>query len=682
VVGGFEPGRRFTSVDGFSARVTGAETRALAALDLVVMIEEDLPIRASNYQAQTWFGVAKARADSGLDGDGDGAPATYSARDLVAAVLDTGIDGLHADLDGGKILAAANCLASCAAVSGTPTDSNGHGTHIAATIAGSGEGRADRLYRGVAPAAALVSVQVLGADGSGNLSSLIAALDWVRAHRAEYGIEVVNASFGTDACANGTDAASQAVNSAVADGLVVVVSAGNEGPERCRIGIPAAAASAITVGAMSDPSRGGFALAPFSTRGPTLDGRIKPDVLAPGVGIVSAASGSSNGYVAYSGSSMAAPFVAGVALLMLEAGPAQTPGQVKARLTATAVDWAAAGSDTETGLGRLDAYAAVAAAGAPISAPPAAPVHLLRTGSLAATGATASFPLSVLAGGFPLSVTSISTAWSTASGAPDFDLALVNASGAVVAQASTPFSSLWPSRLRQEDMTVSSLAPGAYTLRVTSAQGGGPFVLDLSGGFAPAPASVAPPVVTGNVAVGQTLAATAGTWDAAGTLAFAYQWRRCDTTGLTCLDLVGATGPDYTLTDTDLGTRLRVAVTASDSSGSATAVSEPTAPVAARPDTVAPVVRALASKGRRGSSVKLLYRVSEQTRRTSERVRVYRRTRVIRTIRTSLAVREAGRTYYVFWRAPRKPQRLRFCVEAWDAVGHKSVRSCATVRVR
>ena len=106
-------------------------------------------MRTFNDSAQASFGVTKARVDAGVDGDGDGNAATYSKNDLVAAVIDTGIDAAHQDLDEGKVLAFANCIGGC--VLAAPFDDNGHGTHVAATIAGEGDARADRLYKGAAP---------------------------------------------------------------------------------------------------------------------------------------------------------------------------------------------------------------------------------------------------------------------------------------------------------------------------------------------------------------------------------------------------------------------------------------------------------------------------------------------------------------------------------------------------
>jgi serine protease AprX len=129
-------------------------------------------VRALDASGQSSFGVAQARRDNrGLDGNRDGNVNRYSRGDMVAAVVDTGIDARHRDLDEGKVLKFVNCLSGrCYARS--PFDNNGHGTHVAATLAGEGDARADRLHRGVAPAGALVGVKVLGSDGAATKSAV------------------------------------------------------------------------------------------------------------------------------------------------------------------------------------------------------------------------------------------------------------------------------------------------------------------------------------------------------------------------------------------------------------------------------------------------------------------------------------------------------------------------------
>jgi serine protease AprX len=465
--------RRLGLVRAFAARLGPAGIRALAAHPHVVSVEEDAPVRAYNDSAQESFGVTAARlAVPGLDGDGDGDPSRHSRDDLVAAVLDTGIDAGHLDLDEGKVIAFKDLVNGRTAA----YDDQGHGTHVAATIAGDGDGRADGRHRGVAPAAALVGVKVLDATGSGTTSDIVAGLDWVVANKDVHGIEAVNLSLGSRGCFDGTDALSRAVDAASATGLVVTVAAGNAGPGLCTIGSPGVAAGAITVGAMADTGVNGFRQAHFSSRGPTADGRIKPDVTAAGVSVTSARAGTVSDYTVMSGTSMAAPFVAGVALLMRDAAPSLTPAQVRAALGGTAVDWGLPGPDIDYGAGRLDAYAALAAAGvSPLTAPPRGPAHAVVQGSVPGTGAVSEHSLEVTDASFPIAATLLHRGMTSATATtPNLDLALVDRSGAVVARATT--------NRRQDELGYRPTTSGSYVLRVTSASGSGDYVLDVSAG--------------------------------------------------------------------------------------------------------------------------------------------------------------------------------------------------------
>ena len=482
-VGDFDVTRRFTVIKGFAATLTKAQIAELAENPAVVRIEENSRVRALNGTAQSSFGIEKARADApSLDGDADGSLDAYSSSDLVAAVIDTGVDAGHLDLDEGKVIAFKDFVNGQT----TPYDDNGHGTHVAATIAGDGDARADRAHEGVAPNAAIVGLKVLDASGGGTMASVTAAIDWVVQNKDVYGIEAINLSLGAAGCSDGTDATSQAVNRAHSAGIVVVAAAGNEGPGTCTIGAPGAAVTAVTVGAMADSGKGGFKQASFSSRGPTADGRVKPDVSAPGVGIVSAQAGSTSGYTALSGTSMATPFTTGVVLLMQDANPALTPQQVKDKVVATAIDWGrggdnkvvgSTGADIDYGAGRLDGYAALAAAGAPLGAAPAAPARGLFEGSLSASGAYVDHRFDIGSTAFPVAATlvipslSAGAAWS-----PDFDLYLYDPTGNLVA---------WSERSeRQEDVTHAPARTGTYTLRVRSYRGSGAYFVDVSGALA------------------------------------------------------------------------------------------------------------------------------------------------------------------------------------------------------
>jgi serine protease AprX len=486
-LGGLKVGRRFSVIRGFSATVTKAQAQELARTPGVVRVEENSVVRAFNEGAQSSFGVTKARADApSLDGDADGNPAVYSANDLVAAVIDTGVHAGHLDLDEGKVIAFKDF------VNGRTDayDDNGHGTHVAATIAGDGDGRTDGLHRGVAPGAGLVGVKVLDANGSGTMANVTAAIDWVVQNKGVYGIEAINLSLGASGCSNGTDATSVAVNNAEAAGLVVAVAAGNDGPGTCTVGTPGAAAGALTVGAMADTAELGFSQAVFSSRGPTADGRIKPDISAPGVRITSAQHGTTSGYVTFDGTSMATPFVAGVALLMRDHSAALTPQQVKNAMTSTAIDWGKTGVDSDHGAGRLDAYASLKVVGAPLTTGPAVPVHQFHDGSLPGSGAYVDYKLGVADTSFPIAATLIHSSVSSArSYSPDFDLYLYDPAGNLVDSAEQI--------TRQEDVAVRPTMTGTYTLRVRSYYGSGPYFVDVSAGIgvdttAPTVSSTAP----------------------------------------------------------------------------------------------------------------------------------------------------------------------------------------------
>ncbi len=281
--------------------------------------------------------------------------AGYSGRQVPVGIVDTGIDAGHPDFVGR--------IAAMYDVTGEGSkDNHGHGTHVAGIVGGAGS-----LYRGVAPDCALHVAKVLHADGSGYMSEVIAGLEWV----VEQGVKVVNLSLGGVGPCDGSDALSVACDAAVDRGIVVCVAAGNYGPQAASVGPPGCARKVLTVGASSVVD----AVPSFSARGPTSDGRIKPDILMPGVDVVSCrATDTSMGapldtlYTRASGTSMAAPHAAGVAALLLEAFPGLTPAQVKDRMMTTSCDLSL---DPNTqGKGRGDAYHAYL--GTP-SGPPVTP---------------------------------------------------------------------------------------------------------------------------------------------------------------------------------------------------------------------------------------------------------------------------------------------------------------------
>jgi hypothetical protein len=208
---------------------------------------------------------------------------------------------------------------------------------------------------------------------------------------------------------------------------------------------------------------------------------------------------------------MATPFVAGVALLMLDAAPALTPDAVKDKITQTAIDWGrgasgalgSRGADPEYGFGRLDAYAALKSAGAPISATAPGPGHELREGTLTGTGARTDYKFEVRDTSFPIAATlTIASMTATEATSPDFDLFLYDPNGARVASAEHV--------TRQEELSHRPASTGTYTLRVLSYSGSGDYFADVSGGFANpgyvrplSAATVSVPLVVGYRGCGQ-----------------------------------------------------------------------------------------------------------------------------------------------------------------------------------
>ena len=273
----------------------------------------------------------------------------YRGTGIKIAIVDTGIDRAHPDFSG-RIMAGASF------VDGDFQDDNGHGTHVASTAAGTGAAQENR-YVGVAPEASLYVARVLDRGGSGSMSGVMAGIEWA----VDQDVHVINLSLGGSGSSDGQDALSMTCNVAVARGIVVCAAAGNAGPGARSIGSPGAAADVITVGAADRSDR----VASFSSRGPTADGRTKPDICFPGTDIVAArASGTSMGspvnahYTSASGTSMATPHAAGLAALLLQARPDATPAEIKQAFMSTALGM---GSDANAqGAGRAQAERALA----------------------------------------------------------------------------------------------------------------------------------------------------------------------------------------------------------------------------------------------------------------------------------------------------------------------------------
>ncbi|MFC4122875.1 S8 family peptidase [Nonomuraea zeae] len=284
-----------------------------------------------------------------------GAPEAWKAgfdgSGTTVAVLDTGVDAAHPDV-AGKI------VTSRSFVPGEEVaDGHGHGTHVAATVAGSGAASGGSR-KGVAPGAQLAIGKVLDNKGSGESSAIIAGMEWAV---GEAKAKIVSMSIGGDP-SDGTDVLSQAVDElSKSSGALFVIAAGNAGPDTETVGMPGSAASALTVAA-TDKSDG---LAEFSSRGPRVnDGALKPDIAAPGVDIIAArAAGTTLGtpvddlYTSLSGTSMATPHVAGAAAILAQEHPDWRGERLKAALMSTAKD--AGHTAYQQGAGRVDVARAV-----------------------------------------------------------------------------------------------------------------------------------------------------------------------------------------------------------------------------------------------------------------------------------------------------------------------------------
>ncbi|MFF6774538.1 S8 family serine peptidase [Streptomyces sp. NPDC012637] len=294
-------------------------------------------VEATMAQSNAQIGTARAW-EAGLTGKG-----------VKVAVLDTGADLTHPDLVG-------RVAESKSFIEGQEVaDRNGHGTHVSSTVGGSGAG-SDGLEKGVAPGATLAVGKVLSDQGSGSESQIIAGMEWAA---KDVDAKIVSMSLGSQEPSDGTDPMAQAVNTLSAEtGALFVIAAGNSGAPGS-IGSPGAADSALTIGAVDPADEAAY----FTSKGPRRgDQALKPDLSAPGVGILAARSQLVSGsglYTSMSGTSMATPHVAGVAALLAEKHPDWTGAQLKSALMSSSKPLSDPAYDL--GAGRVDVAAAITA---------------------------------------------------------------------------------------------------------------------------------------------------------------------------------------------------------------------------------------------------------------------------------------------------------------------------------
>jgi subtilisin family serine protease len=352
------------------------QVEELSAVDGVRYVAPDRKVQGFSSHLQTTTGASNTYPgawENNLDLIFNEYGLGYDGTGVGVAVIDSGIEDRHADLrdDGGRVVHERDFVDG-----GGSDDLFGHGSHVAGIVAGSGDAAKQKGYdlAGIAPGAHLIDLRVLDEYGRGNMSDVIAAVDYAIAQRDALGIRILNLSLAAPPVESyRQDPLCQAIARAVQQGLVVVAAAGNFGinnsGDKVYGGIPSPGISpaAITVGATDTRGtdvRSDDLIAPFSSRGPTRSGSVdpatggyvydnlpKPDLVAPGLGIVSLESPGStlisnypaldfdtgkgnqrNGYMTLSGTSMAAGVVSGAAALMLEANPSLGPNQIRAIL--------------------------------------------------------------------------------------------------------------------------------------------------------------------------------------------------------------------------------------------------------------------------------------------------------------------------------------------------------------
>ena len=344
-------GRRIASISARVAEVPDDCLSQLASHPNVIAVSADRQVRgALQGTIRATVGAAWVAEHLGFDGTGIG-----------VAIVDSGVAAWHDDLGNNRVVHFADFVNRQA----VPYDDYGHGTHVAGIIAGNGQ-NAGGSRRGIAPGAHLVVLKALDSAGDGNVSRVIAAIDYAVRNRAAYNIRIINLSVSAGVYESyNTDPLARAARRAVDAGIIVITAAGNLGRDAAGaiqyggITAPGNAPWVLTVGASNDKGtvdRADDAIAAFSSRGPGLiDGSVKPDLVAPGVGIESlgdttsflyqsrpsarrwgAGRSGQEPYMTLSGTSMAAPIVAGTVALMLHANPTLSPESVKTILRRTA----------------------------------------------------------------------------------------------------------------------------------------------------------------------------------------------------------------------------------------------------------------------------------------------------------------------------------------------------------
>jgi len=408
--------RDISSLGTIAAELTGAQIVNLADSPAIFAITEDAPVASSHSNNQSWVPSTEILENSTN-------PWSTSASFPTVAVVDSGVES-RSDF-GTRLLASVNLVSSG---TNSPGDGYGHGTLVAGMIAGGVEGKT-----GVAPGAKIVSLDVLDDNGAGRMSDVIAAADWILANKSRHNIRVANFSLNAGGGASVLfDPLNYAVEKLWLNGVVVVVSAGNYGTGSTPTGVrfsPANDPFVITVGA-TDTNGTNWNdddwAAPWSAWGYTYDGFFKPEISAPGRRITAAVPSGSKlatqfstrksgtNYMWMSGTSFAAPLVAGTAAYFLALNPNWTPDQVKGALMLDADVPDGYNSRGALGVGVLDGDGSVGT-----SSPPNPNAALQRFVTTDSTGArvfnAASWSSAARADASWASASWASASWSSAS---------------------------------------------------------------------------------------------------------------------------------------------------------------------------------------------------------------------------------------------------------------------------
>ena len=325
---GFETQFRYWLIDSVAGKIDLDRIPDLVDLPGVVFVELDARLGIQMEEVVPTHGVDLVWQDTGYTGDG-----------ITMAIIDTGIDGNHTALDDldddnttndPKIVAFYDAINHPEATNGTeifPYDDNGHGTHCAGITAGTGAPNYQHV--GVAPRANLVGVKVLDGGGSGSFAAVMAGMEWTVEKRHEFNIRAASMSLGAltgaiEWTSSEEESVNRMANEMMRAGVTLFIAAGNSGGT-ATIGTPGSAEDVITVGSLDKDT----AIAVYSSQGPTEEGRVKPNVAFVGSSVNAPDANTGDGYVALSGTSMATPGAAGVAVLMYQANPDLSPFDVR-----------------------------------------------------------------------------------------------------------------------------------------------------------------------------------------------------------------------------------------------------------------------------------------------------------------------------------------------------------------